>query len=441
MRLMMEAWGMRVERAGTAEEGLALLQDSAFDLVMTDVCLPGKSGFDVLTEVKQRKPDLPVILITGQGDVRGAVEAIKKGAFDYALKPLDADTLEITVRRALEAGRLRQENQYFRREMASLGVHGPRLVGRSANMLAVYDRIDRVAATDSTVLIVSETGTGKELVAQTIHYRSKRAAAPFVACNCAALNSSLLESELFGHEKGAFTGAIAARRGRFEEAEGGTIFLDEIGETSREFQAKLLRVLQEREIERVGSSRKIKIDVRIIASTNRDLEKEVAEHRFREDLYYRLKVVPITLPPLRERKEDIMELARYFIRIFAAQYDRPVPDMTADAQEYLLRHNWPGNVRELKNALERAMVLAAHDELTRADFEPDHAPPPPDTEDPTALNAFIDAATRRHVVRILDRTGWERKRAADLLGIDRVTLYRLLRRLDVKPDGGELEEP
>jgi DNA-binding NtrC family response regulator len=257
MLALVESWASRWSTRPARRKGLGDAGErSAFDLVLTDIRMPGASGFDVLRQVKERWPRLPVILITGHGDVADAVSAIKQGAFDYVIKPVDADSFEATVRRALEHGRLMRENQFLRRELAAGAVLGQRMIGRSARMREVFDIINRVAVTDSTVLLVSETGTGKELAAQTIHLRSKRAAGPYVTCNCAAFSPTLLESELFGHERGAFTGAVSLRRGRFEEADGGTIFLDEIGETSREFQAKLLRVLQEREVERVGSSRK-----------------------------------------------------------------------------------------------------------------------------------------------------------------------------------------
>lgn len=434
MMAMVDSWGLQVERAANAEEGLALLDDGAFDLVVTDIRMPGASGFDVLRRVKERWAVLPVILITGQGDVAGAVSAIKQGAFDYVLKPVDADAFEVTVRRALENGRLLRENQFLRRELASGSALGQRLIGSSARMREVFDIINRVAVTDTTVLLMSETGTGKELAAQTIHLRSKRAGGPYVTCNCAAFSPTLLESELFGHEKGAFTGAVSLRRGRFEEADGGTIFLDEIGETSREFQAKLLRVLQERELERVGSSRKLSVNVRVIASTNRDLEKEVAEGRFRQDLFYRLKVVPLVLPPLRERAEDIPELTRHFIQHFCAQYDRPVLDVEPAAMERLMKHAWPGNVRELKHAVERAVLLARGPALTVADFELSSAGgAAPVVAGSLLLQDRVDEATRRFVVEALERAGGEKKKAAELLGIDRVTLHRILRRLGVAP--------
>ena len=436
MLALVESWGIQMERAASAEEGWAMLEVSAFDLVLTDIRMPGASGFDVLRQVRERWPGLPVILITGHGDVAGAVSAIKQGAFDYVLKPVEADAFEVTVRRALEHGRLMRENQFLRRELAAGAVLGQRMIGRSARMREVFDIINRVAVTDSTVLLVSETGTGKELAAQTIHLRSKRAAGPYVTCNCAAFSPTLLESELFGHEKGAFTGAVSLRRGRFEEADGGTIFLDEIGETSREFQAKLLRVLQEREVERVGSSRKLSVNVRIIASTNRELEKEVAEGRFRQDLYYRLKVVPLVLPPLRERAEDIPELTRHFIQQFCTQYDRPVLDLEPAAEACLLQHTWPGNVRELKHAVERAVLLARGPSLTAADFDVQAARAPAGGAagpESLLLQDRVDDATRRFVVEALERAGGEKKKAAVLLGIDRVTLHRILRRLGLVP--------
>ncbi|HMP71970.1 MAG TPA: sigma-54 dependent transcriptional regulator [Kiritimatiellia bacterium] len=428
MTATISAWGMRVERTPSAEEALQRLEDTAYDLVITDVCLPGKSGFEVLDTVLSEYSQLPVILVTGHGNVPQAVDAIRRGAFDYILKPIDPDEFEITVRRALNHGRLHRENQTLRQELASFGVEDHLMIGRSPPMQDVYTRIDKIAATDTTTLILGETGTGKELVARAVHRRSRRAHQPFIACNCAAFHASLLESELFGHEKGAFTGAASTRRGRFEEADGGTLFLDEIGETTNEFQAKLLRALQERVIERVGSSHPIPVNVRVIASTNRDLKREVAEKRFRSDLFYRINVVPILLPPLRNRGDDILELAHYFIRENAEVLGKPIPRLNLDGRDFLRSYPWPGNVRELKNAIERAVILSSSDALGASDFEVGDvktAPPIRTLADATA------EATRQQVLAALQHSGGERKAAAERLGIDRVTLYRLMKKLNL----------
>jgi len=301
-------------------------------------------------------------------------------------------------------------------------------------MLEVFELIHRVARTDSTVLITGETGTGKELVAQAIHYRSERSDRPLVALNCASLQQNLIESELFGHEKGAFTGAVAMRRGRFEDADGGTLFLDEIGETSPAFQAKLLRVLQEGEFERVGGSRPVRVNVRILASTNRDLAEEVRNGSFREDLYYRLSVIPIRLPPLRERREDIPLLASHFVDTFAQRYGRPGCRISPSGMDWLQDRAWPGNVRELQHVIERAVVLGRGDALGPGDFSFGEEGAAAADSEPT-LQDYIAQKTREYVVRILDRTRWRKGRAAQTLGVDRATLYRMIRRYRIEEEG------
>jgi DNA-binding NtrC family response regulator len=366
-----------------------------------------------------------VVLITALGDIKSAVQAMKLGALDYVTKPPDPDELKLTVERAIEHGRLRRENESLRAELRAGGRYGEHLVGRSAGMLKVFETVNKVARTDSTVLITGETGTGKELVAQAIHYRSPRAGKPLVAFNCASLNPNLVESELFGHEKGAFTGAAAMRRGRFEEADGGTLFLDEIAETTTEFQAKLLRALQEKEIRRVGGGETVPVDVRLVASTNRDLEKEVAGGRFREDLFFRLQVIPIHMPPLRERVEDIPLLADHFLALYSEQYGARTVRMSGDCHAYLQAREWKGNVRELQHVIERAVVLAEGEVITPADLS---GPRSDDTQGEITLQAFLDRQSREYLVRVLDSTGWHKQQAADLLGIDRVTLYRMLKK-------------
>jgi two-component system response regulator HydG len=390
------------------------------------------SGEDVAKAIGGFAPGLPVILITGYADIRAAVRAMKLGAFDYVVKPPHPEEFRITLDRALEHSRLRRENQRLRGELAARGgTAGERLIGASRAMGEVLALVERVAATDSTVLVVGETGTGKELVARTIHAQSRRSGGPFVALNCAAVNANLIESELFGHEKGAFTGAIAARRGRFEEADGGTLLLDEVAETALEFQAKLLRVLQEREFERVGSSRPVRVDVRVIASTNRDLRAETAGGRFREDLFYRLNVVPILLPPLRERVEDIAPLAQHFLTLYCERYGCPARALAPEAIRWLQAQEWRGNVRELQHAVERAVVLSRGDTVAPDDFAPlrSFGSPPPAS---VALRDVVEEKTREHVLAVLEQTGWRKQRAAELLGVDRATLYRLMRRYAVE---------
>jgi DNA-binding NtrC family response regulator len=431
LRLILESWGHEVLTANSGNEALGILRGQPVDLVVSDVRMPRMSGEDLLTRVLADFPGLPVVLFTGRGDIKSAVNAMKLGAFDYVTKPPDEEEFRITVDRALESGRLRRENAFLRAELGAAGRYGERLLGRSPAMLAVFDTINRVARTDSTVMITGETGTGKELVAQAIHYRSQRCGAPLVAFNCAALNPNLIESELFGHEKGAFTGAVAARRGRFEEADGGTLFLDEIGEMDIGLQAKLLRVLQERSFERVGGSTQVAVDARLIASTHRDLAALVKEGRFREDLYYRLRVIPIHIPPLRERREDILPLAEHFAVEYAERYGSNARAFSSAAKEFLLSQPWKGNVRELQHAVERAVVLGRGEAIEPGDIAiPDAGPTVSDTSDAT-LQSALDRASREHIVRALDRCQWRKQQAAALLGIDRVTLYRLLKKFSL----------
>jgi DNA-binding NtrC family response regulator len=433
LQLLIEDWEMEVSPARSGADALARLRDSVFDLVVSDVCMPGMSGEDVVKAVRDTHPDLPVVLITGQGDVRSAVRAMKLGASDYVLKPPDEEELRVAVDRALEHGRLRRENAFLQAQLSVDGTYGERLIGRSPAMLAVFDLINRVARTDTTVLIAGETGTGKELVAQTIHFRSARAGHPLVALNCASLNANLIESELFGHERGAFTGAVAARRGRFEEAEGGTLFLDEITETTPEFQAKLLRVLQEGEFQRVGGNARIRSNLRLIAASNRSLSDAVREGRFREDLYYRLNVIPIEVPPLRERGDDILLLAMHFLQVYAKRYDCGVTGFAPEALAWLRGQPWKGNVRELQHAVERAVVLARGTALTVEDLSRPERAAPRSAADAT-LESVLERRTREYLVEVLDRTGWSKQRAAAILDVDRVTLYRMLRKFSLERD-------
>lgn len=434
---MIGEWGYTVHVARSGEEGLEQLAARVFDAVVTDIRLPGITGEEVLRRARTDTPDLPVILITGHGSVKAAVEAMQQGAFHYLLKPADPNELRVVLARAIEDAALRRENRFLRSAIPVEGAPGRRLLGQGPAMQAVFDLMARVARTDSTVLITGETGAGKELVARTLHCMSRRSDRLFVACNCAALHANLLESELFGHERGAFTGAVAQRRGRFEEADGGTLFLDEIAETSREFQAKLLRVLQEGEFERVGGNQTLRSDARIMASTNRDLAAAVRAGSFREDLYYRLRVVPLHVPPLRERPEDILPLARHFLRHYAAEYASAARELAPAAEAYLLAQPWQGNVRELQHTLERAVVLARGPVLEAADLAvPPAAGAPAATADDT-LQHRLDDATREHVLRVLDQAGWRKQLAADRLGIDRVTLYRLLKKYSLEKQPGD----
>jgi len=360
--------GHEVSLADDGEAALARLRDEAFDLVLTDLALGrGPSGMEVLRAARELRPETAVVMITAHGSEKLAVEAMKAGAEDYVPKPFDNDELRLVVDRALERTRLAREHRMLLERVGR--EHGfERLIGTGAAMRSVFETIQKVAETDLTVLVRGESGTGKELVAEALHHRSPRRDRPFVAVNCAAISRELVESELFGHEKGAFTGADARRTGRFEAADGGTIFLDEIGDMPLETQAKVLRVLQERALERVGGTRRIDVDVRIVAATHRDLEQEVAAGRFREDLYYRLRVVEIGLPPLRERAEDVPALAQRFLREVCERLGRPPRALSGEALAALARHPWPGNVRELRNVLEQAAVLAPGDAIGAEDL-------------------------------------------------------------------------
>ncbi len=360
--------GYDVEQADSGEPAIARLRTDAFDLVLTDLALgAGASGMDVLRAVKEFQPDTPVVMITAHGSEKIAVEAMKAGASDYVPKPFDNDEIRLVVRRALDRTRLERENRILR-ERIDREWRFENLIGSGAAMAQVFETVRKVAETDLTVLVRGESGTGKELVAQALHQRSSRRARPFIAVNCAAISRELVESELFGHEKGAFTGADARRVGKFEAAHGGTIFLDEIGDMPSATQAKVLRVLQERKLERVGGNRPVEVDVRVVAATHRDLEREVRAGGFREDLYYRLKVVEIDLPSLRERPEDVPALVNHFLEEVSRRLDRAKMPIAPDALARLARHPWPGNVRELRNVVEQAAVLAGGDAIQEFDL-------------------------------------------------------------------------
>jgi DNA-binding NtrC family response regulator len=438
---MVEAISMVLRRAGWEVEGftdpaaaLAFLGDEPCDLLVTDLRMPGhgdvRDGIDVLRRAKAAAPEVPVILVTAHASVDTAIEAMRRGAFDYLAKPFDNDDLVATVRRALEMSRLARENRHLRRQVRErFGVDG--VVAASAAMRAVLETARRAARSASTVLITGESGTGKELVARAIHYQSPRVGAPFVAVNCKALAESVLESELFGHERGSFTGAERTRGGLFEQAHGGTLFLDEIGEVGGDFQGKLLRVLEERTVRRVGGDAPVPVDVRLVAATNRSLREEVEAGRFREDLYYRLAVVRIHLPPLRERREDVLPLARCFLDRLREELGEAPAGWSPEVEEWLLAHGWPGNVRELENAIERGVVLARGERIELDDLI-DPVEDAGRAEVPgLGLNEFLQRAAAERIREELARAGGVRVEAARRLGIDRVTLYRLIKKYDI----------
>ena len=431
---VLEEEGYEVLTAVSGAEALEVLASSEPDLVLTDMKMPGMDGIELLERIKARDPDLPVIMMTAHGTVDKAVEAMQKGAYTYLLKPFDNERLILYVRKAISLFQVIQENRRLRRAMQSQYRFG-QLIGKSRSMQAVFDTVEKVAPSGATVLIEGESGTGKELVAKAIHFNSPRRDKPFVAVSCSALAETRLESELFGHEKGAFTGAVATRKGRFELAHGGTLFLDEIGELSAGLQVKLLRVLQERSFERVGGMRPITVDIRLIAATNRNLKEEVARGRFREDLFFRLNVVHIVLPPLRERREDIRLLVNHFLEKYAAERKSgvPVKGLSPEVERLFYEYDWPGNVRELENVIERVMVLCPREIVTPADLPADFAQSsanllqlgiPKDAR----LYETLEAVEKAMIERALRLCHNVQAHAAELLGITRSGLNQKIRR-------------
>lgn len=441
LNLLATRWGYEVQTANNGNEALKRLEDFPAEVLVSDLKMPGMDGETLLAEVRARYPDIIVIMMTAHATVKSAVEAMKAGAFDYIMKPFDNDELRVVIERAAEHRSLLAENKSLR---AELGVRFTpnNIIGESAAMRRVLDMIDRVAPTKATALITGESGVGKELVARAIHQRSTRASKPFVGLNCAALTETLLESELFGHEKGAFTGATRTHHGKFEDADTGTIFLDEIGETNNAFQTKLLRVLQEGTLLRVGGNDPIQVDVRVLAATNRNLKEMVARGEFREDLYYRLQVVPIEIPPLRERRDDIEELARHFVVQACQENGVPFRELSNDAIVTLKAAEWRGNVRELQNTIERAVILTRNNVIEVDDL---WLPPTDQTEVRSGkkesgqsdelsnlpLNQYLDEMTQRHILHALEVKGWKKQDAAEMLGIDRATLYRMIKKFNI----------
>jgi DNA-binding NtrC family response regulator len=439
LRETLEAGGYQTVIARDGAEGIRAIGESRFDLVLSDLKLPKKNGMDVLRASKAENPLTPVIVMTAYGSVDVAVTAIKEGAFDFITKPFDTDHLLLLIRRALETQRLCAENILLRDELAS-NYGAPRIIGRSAGIVEVAQKVQKVAQAKTTVLLLGESGTGKELFARAIHNLSPRAEYLFVPINCAAIPRELIESELFGHEKGAFTGAEAKKIGKFELADKGTIFLDEISEMDLSLQTKLLRVIQEGEIERVGGLKSVKIDVRIVAASNRDMERAIEENRLREDLFYRLNVFPVTIPPLRERKEDIPLLVEFFIQKYCKELKTPPKVMAKDALEMLLDYPWKGNVRELENCIERAIILCdgeiiLPEHITLNEkilFESTFRNLPMDgTLEETVKEATRVAETQR-IIRALRETGGNKTRAAELLRVSYKTLLTKIKDYNIK---------
>jgi nitrogen regulation protein NR(I) len=466
LRPFLQETGFEVTTAESGVTGIDILRAEKFDLILTDLKLPGGiDGMGVLREVTTNKINIPVIVLTGYATVETAVEAMKNGAFDYITKPFNFDELMIILKKALSVSKLQKENVMLKMQLKKkYNFRG--LIGDSPSMQVVYELIEKIADTDSTVLITGESGTGKELIAKTIHYNnSMRAGGPFVPLNCAAIPKDLLESELFGHEKGAFTGAINTRIGRFELAQGGTLFLDEVGELDPSLQVKLLRVLQEREFERVGGVKTIKVDVRILAATNKDLDNATREGKFREDLFYRLNVIPLHLPPLRKRVEDISLLMAHFVQEFARKRKREPFTVSPEAMECLMKYRWPGNVRELENLIERLTILVSSNVVQASDLpeklnqmafphmelhhrgvdsgeEPERAASISETppfcrsgfeisESGIDLNEAVSTVERNLIQKALEKTGGVRSRAAQLLGLNRTTLLEKMKKMGI----------
>lgn len=422
--------------AGDAETGLKLLRENPINLVVTDLKLPGMDGLEFLQTIKRQSAALPVVVMTAFGSVETAVEAMKAGASDYVLKPFSLSEMRMVIHKELDVHKLREENRSLREALGKRYAH-PNIVARSAKMQEVLATVDRVATTNSTVLLGGESGVGKDLIAHAIHEKSRRAPGPFIKINSTAIPENLLESELFGYEKGAFTGASANKPGKFELADKGTLFLDEIGDVPPATQVKLLRVLQEREFERLGGTRTIKVDVRLIAATNRDLREALEQGTFREDLYYRLNVVPIDIAPLRQRKEDIPDLVNLFISRFAGDSGKPVDGITAEAMQVLVGYHWPGNVRELQNIIERACALAKGTTLTVQDIHLDLRP----ARSANGAGSFLpDGMTLEQwedemIRESLRRSNGNKSQAARLLGLSRNALRYRLSKIGIADEG------
>jgi two-component system response regulator PilR (NtrC family) len=435
LSIMLKRTGYAVTSVADGEEAIELLNRDIFDLVITDLRMPKIDGLEVLRAAKSASPETVVLIITAFASADSAVEAMKQGAYDYLTKPFQVDEVQLIIRNALEKRRLTTENILLKREMASQSSFA-QLVGQSDAMQKVFDIVRKVADSKSNVLICGESGTGKELVARAIHYNSSRNPMPFVAVNCSAVPETLLESELFGHMKGSFTGAISNKAGLFEVANGGTIFLDEIGDTTPTIQVKLLRVIQEREFRRVGGNQDVKVDVRIVAATNKDLEKAVADGSFREDLYYRLDVIPIRLPPLRMRSGDIPLLVNHFLERFSKESGKPQPVLSSEAMHVLLAHEWRGNVRELENLIERVVAFSTGGTVTDADVQgwlhrsvvpqPQQGAPLELTDDGVDLEGLVNGIEKELLLKALERSKWVKKKAARLLRLNtRSFRYRL----------------
>jgi len=441
LSIMLKREGYEVEVAGDGAQALDRIRDKNFDLIISDIQMPRLGGFDLLGHVMKRATDTAMIMITAFSSTEQAVEAMKQGAYDYITKPFKNEEIRLVVKNALERKTLRQENLELKKELGKRYSFG-NLIGKSKSMQQVYDLISKVANSKANVLVTGESGTGKELVARALHYNSDRRESPFVPINCGAIPENLLESELFGHEKGSFTGAIQQKSGLFEVANGGTLFLDEIGELPAMMQVKLLRVLQEKEVRRVGGTKNIVVDVRLVAATNKDLEEEVSQGAFREDLFYRLNVIRLALPPLRERRDDIPVLIEHFYQKITGKSGLKVGDQ---ALRRLLDYNWPGNIRELENVIERCIVLGQGDELGEDCLPANLQAEPLSSEGQVMqipdsgldIDAYLGGIEKDILLKALDKTGGVRKKAAELLGISFRSIRYRLAKFGIEPDGDE----
>lgn len=450
--------GFTVDLANDGRQALSLIQENCYDLAILDIKMPGMSGLDLLERIREMKSDLLVVIMTAEASMKNAVEAMRRGAYDYITKPFDLDVIDAIVEKVARARQIAGQVSLLKQELIEHYQVEKNIIGNSAAMQSVYKTIGKVADSDITILIQGESGTGKEMVARAVHFNSGRLGKPFVAINCAAIPRDLLESELFGSEKGAYTGASERKQGKFEQANNGTLFLDEIGDMPLDLQAKILRVLQEHEVTRVGGSQSMSVNVRIVAATNQDLQEKVRRKEFREDLFYRLNVVPITLAPLRERLDDIPVLVRYFLDRTCSELSIPPKQISDEALGLLSVHTWPGNVRELENTIKRAVILSNDPMLTAADFE-SLQPATGDTaicSQETSLEAIVDKKLRscftgiekldrgdihamvlqqveRPLIRlILEKTRWNQVKAADILGINRNTLRKKIHELEIE---------
>ena len=441
---ILAAAGYEVETAPDGETGLARLQEAGFEVVLTDLALPGLGGMEVLKYLVRHRPDTLCIIITGYATIKNSVTAMRLGACDYLAKPVDPQELKLVVKRALEHKHLKQENLQLKKQLYKrFGFAN--IIGTSEAITQVFDLIKKVADTDSTVLLLGESGTGKELITKAIHYNSHRRQGPLIPVNCAAIPEELLESELFGHERGAFTHAVRTRIGRFEQANGGTIFLDEIADMSPSLQVKILRVLQDRTFERIGGVKTIRVDIRVIAATNQDLEDLVSQGRFREDLFYRLNVIPMRVPPLRERTSDIPLLASHFLEEFSRRKKKSLKRLNPKVMDILLRYPWPGNVRELENLMERLVILSEGEVVQVSDLPERFRATLPRAALP-GLSDFPDQGVhlfnvvqefeRQLILKALDKSNWVKSRAAQLLHLNRTTLIEKMKKQKIQPTQG-----